>query len=243
LTRIDLRNIFFLYAGFAAIAWLVIWRIPRRPATGPTWRRPWAGVRELGSARGLWVFLAVSTLVAVVNQAHAAFFSIYLDAMNAKSSVVGVTWTLAALVEIPVLYFVGHLINRFGARRVAVVGFALFAARFFLYSVARTPWQVVGVQVLAGINFGIYLSTSVTLVGELTPPALRATGQTLFAAVTGGLAAILGSVVGGRIVEQFGPVLLYRINAGVALVATLLCAALLPVMQPAGQRNQPSLPD
>lgn len=234
-TRVDLRNIFILYAGFAALAWLVIRQMPHRRAAGPTWGRSWAEVRELGAAGGLWAFLAVAALVAVTNQAHSAFFSIYLDALKARSSVIGFTWTLAALVETPVFYFVGHLLNRFGVRRVAVLGVGLFAARFFLYSVARTPWQVVAVQVLAGVTFGIYQSAAVTLVGELAPPALRATSQTLFAAVTGGLAAILGSVVGGQIVERFGPVFLYRINAGVALVATLLCAALLPVMQPAGR--------
>lgn len=238
-TRVDLRNIFFAYAGFTALAWLVIRQMPRRPAAGPTWRRPWSGIRELGAARGLWAFLGVSVMVAVVNQAHTAFFSIYLESMDAKSSVIGFTWTLAALVEIPVFYFVGHLINRFGARRMAVVGFALFAARFFLYSVARTPWQVVAVQVLAGVNFGVHQSSAITLVGELTPSALRTTGLTLYAAGTGGLAAILGSVVGGQIVQQFGLVPLYRTNAGVALFATLLCAALLQVMRPVGQQPSP----
>lgn len=227
-TRIDLVWSFVIYPAFLVLTALSVWRgVPRAPRN-PAWRSGWAGVAALRSASGLWIFIAIAFLLSVTTTAQNAFFTLYLRALNAGEVAVGIAWTISAAVEIPIFAAIGPYIRRHGPFWPSVVGFALFALRFGLYSVAESPEQVYWIQIVAGLSFAVFQSAVVVMLGQLSPPGLMATGQTLYAAVSVSLGAIVGNLAGGRVIDLFGVIRFYQIVTVWVIVVTLLLALARP---------------
>jgi PPP family 3-phenylpropionic acid transporter len=211
---------------------------PARPAVGPEPKAAAAAAPAVGAApegvvaavRRLvaipaYVVAVVSTfLLQVANAAHGTFFPVYLLKVHMPAALVGTPWAAAALVEVPVFAAMPALEARIGRRRLVVLAIVLYAVRFGLFSVIRAPWPVLAVQLMQGFTFTFFTGAMVVLVGELVPAGLKAVGQTLFMAAGFSLAAIVGDVLGGRVVAAYGVFAMYRWGALVALVAAGLFA-------------------
>lgn len=227
-TRIDLVWSFVIYPLFLVMTALSVWRSVGPAPRNPAWRSGWAGVAALRSATGLWIFIAIAFLFSITTTAQNAFFTLYLRALNAGEAAVGIAWTISALVEIPIFAVIGPYIRRHGPFWPIVAGFGIFAVRFWLYSVAGSPEQVYGIQIIAGLGFAVFQSAVVVMLGQLSPPGLQATGQTLYAAVSVSLGAIVGNLLGGLVIDLYGVIRFYQIVTVWVVVVTALLALARP---------------
>ena len=145
------------------------------------------------------------------------------------------TWTGAAIAvacvtELPVFYWSGALVRRFGARRVLDVSAAAFAARLAGYTVAGSSaagaWAVVPLEALHGLAFAGSWSAGTDYAARLAPPGLRSTAQSLFSAAYMGVGAGTGALVGGALYSHSGPDACFQGSAAALVVAwALLCVA------------------
>lgn len=152
------------------------------------------------------LFWAVVGSISVGNIAFGAynsFFSLYL---KEELGVTAVTlyWAIGAVSEIPIIFFSGKLIRRFGIGPLLAASGFIMALRLLLYALKPTLPLVILIQTLHALTFGIMLSAGVAYVNQTTSRSTRGTGMAAFNAIGIGLAVFIGSTLGGYLVEAVG---------------------------------------
>jgi MFS family permease len=157
-----------------------------------------------------FIFLLSILLVAVTFGGFNSFLSIYLDGINASEGMIGLAWTLASLSEIPILFAAGRLIKKISASGLLKVSFLAYALRWLLLSFISNPILALLTQLLQGISFASFLVGGITYISELAPEGLNTTAQSIFTSISYGLAAIVGSLLGGYFYDTWGMTAMFR---------------------------------
>jgi PPP family 3-phenylpropionic acid transporter len=222
----DLRLIFVAGSALLAVYCLLVWRSGRRERAGVTLRRGWNGVGILLRNRQLLVFLALIALLQIGVSSIYTFYGIYMTEMGASSQLIGLAYTFQGISETPMYLLAGTIITRLGSHRVLPAVCALYALRVFLYAAIRNPMGALFVELMHGLTFSLYLTSSIDYVNTRIPNEWRATGQSLFWAAGSGAGSIIGSAWGGLLYDQLGVRGMFRWN-GVLMAVVAIAAAIL----------------
>lgn len=135
----------------------------------------------------------------------------------------GYTLTFAAL-----LLTMGALSDRFGGRRVFVVGTWAFLVASLLTVFSPNLGVLIAMRALLGIAGAALLPSSLAVVATtFTDPAQRARALGSWAAITGAALAA-GPVLGGVLTDALGWRSIFAINVPVALISVLITRAHAP---------------
>lgn len=205
----DIRWLFYAYIAFMLVtAAFSLFQHDRQA----TLQAPWGmNLRLLITDPSILMFLASIFLVAVGNGAVQNFFSLYLDGIGASEGIIGIAWAVAAVSEIPVMIYSGHIMRRIGAAGLLKFAIFVYALRWLLFSFVQDPAWALALQLLHGLSFGAFLTAGVTYLSERTPAGFVTTSQAIFNAVCYGVAAVVGSMVGGYLYDSSGMTNLFRI--------------------------------
>ena len=136
----------------------------------------------------------------------------------------------------------GRLGDRFGRRRLFVLGMAAFTATSALCGLAPTATGLVGARVLQGFAAAAMVPQVLATLQATTSGHHRARALSAFGA-TGGLAAVLGQLGGGIVVSAdiagggWRPVFLINVPVGIVAIAFALRAL------PDTRSDRPAAPD
>jgi len=174
-------------------------------------------------------FLALAGCAVVATAAMSAYylyFTIYLDEVGIADNLKGYFWVIAVAAETGMMLVIGALIRKIGLKWTFVLGLAGCAGRLFAFSFALGPAGIAAVQCLHALTFTAVMISSITFVNRLTPPELRASGQSVWMALTHGLGAAAGSKLAGMGASAFGLMGMFRVFS-LAAAATAVAAAVL----------------
>jgi oligosaccharide:H+ symporter len=221
----DTRPAFAIAAGGMMIAALLAWRVLPEAGGKRATLRSWRGAAALLRNRNLLIFLCITLLLHLGTSPIGMFYGIFMkEELGASSQLLGIAFALRAISEIPVYLGAAAVIRRIAPRRALLVALLVYAAQAFLYSIIRQPVLGALVEVMHGPSFGLLLIVSVNYVSSQAPAEWRATGQTLYAAFSGGLGGILGGAWGGFLYDYAGVRGMFRISALVILALALIVA-------------------
>ena len=167
------------------------------------------------------VFLVSYFIIQIGNMPIYNYTARKIEILGGGSSLLGVALFFQAISEVPMLLLQNRLKARFSAEnlmRAALVGMVIRAAGI---AFAPTALTVALSYLLQFISFGIFIGALVLYVPELVEKEILFTAQTVFAAVTIGLAGILGNLAGGYISKTFGVI---EMMHGFVLFPVLGCA-------------------
>ncbi|MFG1604691.1 MFS transporter [Actinoplanes sp. NPDC049265] len=138
------------------------------------------------------------------------------------------SWVLNAyaIVFAALLVISGRLADRSGHRRGFIVGLAVFTAGSVLCAVAPSVLFLIAARVVQAAGAAALLPTSLALLLAVTPPDRRAGAVRIWSA-TGAIAAALGPVAGGLLVELDWR-WIFIINVPVGVAALLVSRRVLP---------------
>jgi len=200
--RFNIVYIFYSFITFMIITFfLSIFLPPRRQTMSSTLI---VAFKQLFSRSELYIFLTSVFVVSTTVGAANSFWSIFLDRLGASEAMIGFTWTLSALCEIPVMYGSGFFIKHFSAESLIKISFFAYAIYWFLISKISDPSIALISQVLQGFAFSTFLIGGVTITNSFAPNGMSTTTQSLFNIVVFGLGSISGNLIGGFFYEELG---------------------------------------
>ena len=224
------RGIFLLSALPAALSLLVLGLFVRAPRHRP--ERAAAAFPALARALGgpFHRFLLTAGLFSLANSSNAFLLLLAADRSHGAgftAAQVSLVYLLYNLVYALLSWPVGEASDRIGRRGFLLGAYLLFAALYALLAWRAGPAFVVAGFVLLGLHSAMLEASQRSLVGDLVAPGQRGTAYGLYYTVTG--AALLpASVIAGLLWDRLGPRAMFAADAGLALLAALCFAVLLP---------------
>lgn len=158
------------------------------------------------------------------------------------ASVSGLQWildgyliTLAALILIA-----GALGDRYGRRRVFLIGVVWFAVASVLCGLAQTTEMLVGARALQGVGGALLTPGSLAILQSAFAPGDRARAIGAWSGLTG-LAAAAGPAVGGLLVQAWSWRLAFLINVPVAVLCVWLTRRYVPESCDESRHGRPAV--
>jgi len=225
---IGMRTLFLLAAipGALALA-VVIGGVREAPRTAITGR---AAAVEPGRLRSLggrfWALLGVILIFTLGNSSD-AFLLLRAAEIGVPIAQIPLLWAMLHVVKSASSTPGGALSDRVGRRPLLVVGWLLFAAVYFAFGRASSPWHVWGLIAVYGVYFGLTEGTEKALVADLVPPSARGTafgGYNL--AIS--LGALPASVIFGLWWDRVDVRAAFDFGAAMAVVAAIAVIFVLP---------------
>lgn len=179
-----------------------------------------------------WAALAVLSASLLVITMDMTILNIALPEMAADlhPSATQQLWIVDvySLVLAGLLVSVAALADRWGRRRMLLLGYAVFAAASLAVLVADSAAEVIVIRALLGVGGAMIMPTTLSLIRVIFPdPAERATALSIWAAVSG-LGAVIGPLVGGFLLEHFAWQSAFLVNVPLMLVGIVAGLLLLP---------------
>jgi PPP family 3-phenylpropionic acid transporter len=194
--------IFIGYAVNMALAGLAALGLPaRRRALRVSFG---AGLRQLLAQRSFALFLGGVGLLGAAVYACLSFFPIYLRQLGGGEALIGLAGAIAAVSEMPTLFYSRWVLDRIGAWGAAALGALTYGVRWGLLAIIVSPGLALLTQALHSLSFGAFLIGGVAFVDQHTPSGLGATAQAVFTATVYGVGASLGALAGGWLYDRLG---------------------------------------
>ncbi|WAH36045.1 MFS transporter [Alicyclobacillus dauci] len=210
---------FSVYGALSLILIVVVLYLPRDSVFERPKENIFHGVWNVMRNPPLIMFIVICFILSTAISINSSFLPLYYEGLHYPMSWVGANFTVAALVEVPLFYISGKLISRVGPMRVVILASLLFTVKYVIMAFAPGAVIVILAQILDGVGYALYWSTGVQLVSELAPEGRTATAQTLYGAIASSLSSVVGSSVGGLILNRVGPVGLYVFTTGLGALA------------------------
>ncbi|MBA2718598.1 MAG: MFS transporter [Chloroflexi bacterium] len=233
-------GMFLVYGPLVVLTGLSAWLLLRLPAAPPATDRADRDRARSGSGRGrsgisparilgvlrtprLGIFFIASIAVWTSHSALLGFISLRIIELGGSSTLVAVTWSLGAAIEVPLMYAFPALARRFGVERLLVVGAFAFAGRAVVGAFVADPGMIALSSLFGGVGFAFFYIGTVSWVSSSVGRGVQATAQGVFTGTAQSIGAICGSIIGGAIGAQFGlPVLFGLSGLGYAIGGTLV---------------------
>ncbi len=166
---------------------------PQAPATATgTYPQRWKAL----------VVLVVGLLVVILDNTilNVALKTIQEDLGATQNQLV---WAINAysLAFAALLFTWGVMGDRFGRKRILLIGLVLFGVASALCAFATSPGQLIGFRALMGIGGASVMPVSLSIITVIFPPQERGKAIGVWSAAVGGAVA-LGPVLGGLLLEH-----------------------------------------
>ena len=171
-------------------------------------------------------FLAGVILWTSAHSASASMWPNYMQSLGYSKTASSSLWGLAAFIEFPAMYVAGMMSDVVGRAPLLMAGgFFISLTNLGYLLLAGVFPLLLGVQVVRGFGFGSYTTTAMTFATEHSAQQNRGSKSGIYNMVsTAG--SLLGSFLGGTLVQSFGFHFLYGVCATLALGAGI-CFVLL----------------
>jgi DHA2 family methylenomycin A resistance protein-like MFS transporter len=172
------------------------------------------------------VTLAAAALGLVVVLLDVSVVNVALEALRREfgADVSGLQWVLNAytLVFAALLLTSGALGDRFGARRVFMLGFVLFTLASGACGLAPDLWALVASRAVQGLGAALLMPNSLSMLQQAFPDREQRSRAVGWWGAIGGMSLAAGPVLGGALITHSGWRSIFLINLPVGLVGLFL---------------------
>ncbi|MFE4974727.1 MFS transporter [Kitasatospora sp. NPDC056651] len=186
------------------------------------------------------VVLCLSSLVLVIDN-MVLTVSIPPIAEDLKAGAQDIQWIIDSyiLVFAGLLLTSGSLSDRFGRRKVMIVGLALFGAASLVAAYAGSPGELIAGRVLMGVGGALVMPSTLSILitvfdDQERPKAIAAWTAVAMVGLVG------GPVLGGALIAHFWWGAVFLLNVPIAAVAIVAAVLLMPESK--GPWRRPDLP-
>lgn len=181
-------------------------------------RRGWRAL--IAMVIGFFMILLDATIVTV------AMPAIMTGLGATTGDVVWVTSAYLLAFAVPLL-ITGRLGDRFGPKRVYLIGLTIFTIASVVCGTASSITVLIAARVVQGLGAALISPQSMAVITRLFPPSKRGAAMGVWGAI-GGVAAFSGPLVGGFLINVASWEWIFRINLPVGVVAFVAALRMVP---------------
>ncbi|MEU7897322.1 MFS transporter [Nonomuraea sp. NPDC049152] len=175
------------------------------------------------------IVLCLSTMVLIIDN-MALTVAVPALAADLGATAQDIQWILQSymLVFAGLLLTAGSLSDRYGRRKVMVVGLVLFGAASLVATQAADSGQLIAARVAMGVGGSLIMPSTLSIMITVFSDAVERRKAMAAGAAFSMLGLVGGPVLGGVLVTSLGWEAVFWINVPVALVAVVAALALMP---------------
>lgn len=180
--------------------------------------KPWPALWSL--IIGFFMILIDTTIVSVANPA-------ILEGLH--TDIDTVIWATSAYLlafAVPLL-ITGRLGDRFGPKRLYLLGLVIFTLASFACGFADSIGALIAARAVQGIGGSLISPQTMAVITRIFPPEKRGAALGLWGA-TAGVATLVGPIAGGLLVDGAGWEWIFFVNVPIGVVAFVLAARFVP---------------
>ena len=155
------------------------------------------------------------------------FFSIHYQALGADGALIGLTWTMSTLLEIPFLIFADRIVRRLGTKPTVLLAGVVMGARWLLVGTVTDVHAMLAVNLLHGLTLIVVIYCMATFINREVPMELKSTAQGFFSLIAMGVPRIVASFLGGYANDAFGIPAVFLFFGALTLASVLAFGAVL----------------
>jgi EmrB/QacA subfamily drug resistance transporter len=141
-----------------------------------------------------------------------------------------------ALLLAALLLVGGILGDRFGRKRVFMIGVTLFTLASLACSLSSAIGQLIAARAIQGIGAALLIPGSLALISATFPPSERGAAIGTWSAFSG-ITAAIGPVIGGFLVEHYSWTWAFRVNVPLGALLLLMCVFKVPESMGSAHRS------
>lgn len=136
----------------------------------------------------------------------------------------GLQWVVNAytITFAGLLLSMGAIADKWGAKRIYLIGLSLFLAASAISAAAQTLGSLIALRAILGVGGAAIMPASLSLIAHAFPdPSMRAKALGIWASVTG-TAMAAGPIVGGILVDSFGWRSIFILQVPIAAISLFM---------------------
>ncbi|NYV28304.1 MFS transporter [Streptobacillus felis] len=152
------------------------------------------------------------------------FMKNILESLGKGSKEVGIGFMIAAIVELPAMFYIIKLNEKFGYSKLLKVSAIAFLVKIFITFFAVLTHNIYLfylAQITQFAGYAIYVPVAVYYTNDVMEEKDRVKGQA-YMAVSGTIGSILGNLLGGRVIEAYSINILLLISLIVCFLGTIV---------------------
>ncbi len=182
---------------------------------------PWPALWAL--CIGFFMILVDTTIVSVATPAIIEHFNAGVN------TVVWVTSAYLLAYAVPLL-ITGRLGDRFGPRRLYLVGLGIFTLASLWCGLTNSIEGLILARIVQGLGASLMTPQTMAIITRIFPQERRGSAMALWGA-TAGVATLVGPIAGGLLVDSLGWEWIFFVNVPVGIVAMVLAWRLVPALE------------
>jgi EmrB/QacA subfamily drug resistance transporter len=191
-----------------------------RKSTETTEIRPWAALWSL--VIGFFMILVDTTIVSVANPTIMQSLGTEMNATLWATSAYLLAYAVPLLIT-------GRLGDRFGPRRIYLVGLVIFTLSSLACGMSGTIETLIIARVFQGLGASLMTPQTMAVITRIFAPMNRGAAMAIWGA-TAGVATLVGPVLGGLIIDSLGWEWIFFINVPVGVVAFVMAMRFVPAL-------------
>jgi len=171
---------------------------------------------------GFFMILVDATIVAVANPS-------IMDKLGASyDAVIWVTSAYLLAYAVPLLV-AGRLGDRFGPKKLYLLGLTVFTAASLWCGLAGSIEMLIAARVVQGIGAALLTPQTLSTITRIFPADRRGVAMSVWGA-TAGVATLVGPLAGGVLVDRLGWQWIFFVNVPIGIIGLALAVWLIPVL-------------
>ncbi|WHH58143.1 MFS transporter [Petroclostridium sp. X23] len=167
-------------------------------------------------------FLLFAIIIFIPHRSAFIFMPKLMETLGGSKGQLGISFAIAALSEVPIFLFSGYLTKKYHPIKLILASTVFFVLRQVLFFIASEPYHVMLIQALQGPSFALFLTGAVYYIDSLAPQHLKSFAQTFASAFFLGIGGVIGSYMGGWIIDHHGIIILYKLGIIVSIGVSLI---------------------
>lgn len=197
----NLRFIFPCFLGLTVICFFLVMPIPEARSIRTERLSFWRVQHHFLHRPEVLLFLFITFLYQAAHAPSYLFQAILMNNMGADRATIAYSYSLAAVLELPVFFIATRLIDRWGEHLLLLICCVVQTLRWVLVWSCTNPYQVIATSTLHCITFALYFAAAVSYMNHHAGPHLKASAQTMYALVYQGIASLAGNAIGAQAVS------------------------------------------